>query len=146
MAVTYDKIAYPLIENAVKNLINNEFQNVYVSPKFEMKGNECIRINLLDSNAVETHTNYEERQYGVSVRYYFNCDMHKPANNEAVKGKIDRLKKHLLDNQVKEEAGAKWVQLGIDAIEYNVQDGDNDDMPEVYIAELNLEIINHNPF
>ena len=144
MAVTYDKIAYPLIEKGLKGIIDNEFQNVYVSPKFEMVGNECIRINLIGSSLEESNANYERRIYEIVLRYYFNCDMHKQLNNEAVKNKIDRLKKHLLENQTKDTATAKWVWLDIQNIEYNVEDEENDDAEDLYIAEFTLELTNHN--
>jgi|21_taG_2_1085346.scaffolds.fasta_scaffold00149_31 hypothetical protein len=144
MAVTYDKISYPLIEEALKNIINDEFQNVYISPKFEMIGNECIRINLLNSTLEESNANYERRIYEVNIRYYFNCDMHQPKVNEAVKNKIDRLKKHLLDNQTKNLSNAKWVWLDVQSIEYNVEDDENDDADALYIAEFTIELINHN--
>ena len=146
MAVTYDKIAYPLIENGLKKLIDDEFQNVYISPVFTMIGNECIRINLVGSDNIETHHNYERRSYQVNIRCYFNGDMSSPNVNESVKGKIDRLKKHLIDNQNKNTASATWVELTINSIDYDITDDDNEDAPEIYIAEFNLELINHNPF
>ena len=44
MAVTYDEISNKYIEKGLKNIINDEFKNVYVSPIFSMRGTECIRI------------------------------------------------------------------------------------------------------
>ena len=147
MAVSYDKVSYPNIENALRGIIDDEFDNVYVSPEFEMVGNECIRINLLKSDNIETHAFYERRSYDLSIRYYFSANMSKPSNNEAVKNKIDRLKRHLIDNQNKEVSnGAKWVELTIDSIEYDVKDDENESTPEIYIAEFDVTIINHNPF
>ena len=145
MAVTYDKIAYPLIENGLKKIIDNEFQNVYVSPIFKMMGNECIRINLESSSNVETSNAYEQREYDLNVRYYFIADISVPYVNESVKAKADKLKKHLIDNQVKEESSAKWTELSVNEINYGIEDEENEDS-SIYIIEYNLTLINHNPF
>ena len=34
MAVTYDKIAYPKIEEAIKFILDDNFPNVFISPVF----------------------------------------------------------------------------------------------------------------
>ena len=144
MAVSYDKIAYPLIEEGLKLIIDNEFQNVYISPVFRMIGNECIRINLTNSINLETTNAYEQREYSVQLRYYFNGDFSVPYINESMKGKVDKLRKHLLDNQTKEQATAKWTGLVIDEIEYGLEDEENDDN-NIYIVEFQITLINHNP-
>tara|TARA_Y100001973_G_C5186800_1_gene328382 strand:+ start:1455 stop:1892 length:438 start_codon:yes stop_codon:yes gene_type:complete len=144
MAVTYDKIAYPLIENGLKKIIDNEFNNVYVSPIFKMLGNECIRINLLSSTNLETSNAFEQREYNVIVRYYFLGDMSVSYVNESVKNKIDKLRKHLLDNQTANTSSAKWVELSVNEIEYNIEDDENEDN-NIFICELNLTLINYNP-
>ena len=146
MAVAFNKISYGLIENGLRKLLDDEFDNVYVSNVFKQLGNESIRINLLSSNNIETHGFYERREYIVNLKYYFVADMSKPYINEGVKNKIDRLKRHLINNQNVESTTAKWSELTIENIEYDVKDDDNEDNPELYIAEFNLSLINHNPF
>ena len=47
MAVTYDKIAYDEIELGLRKILNDEFKNVYIGNTFEMKGSECIKVELL---------------------------------------------------------------------------------------------------
>lgn len=142
MAVTYDKVAYPKIEKELRNYLNNDFKNVYVSPIFRNAGNEFIRVNLLDSGAVQTHSGFEEREYRVSIRYYFNSDLSNPRVNESIKNKIDRLKKKLLDKQTNSD---KWVDLDVETIEYGVEDDDNDNT-NIYIAELVVLLRNYNQF
>ena len=63
MAVTYDKISFDKIEQAIKFILDDDFPNVYISPKFHMQGNECVRINLLSSESEELATNFEVRNY-----------------------------------------------------------------------------------
>ena len=99
MSVTYDSIAFELIEEGLKNHINNEFQSVYISPVFVDRGNEFIRINLLSSHAIDNAYGYEVREYKVMIKYYNRGNMAKLKNNEAIKRKSDRLKKHLQDKQ-----------------------------------------------
>ena len=144
MALTYDKIAYPLIENGLKKIIDNEFQNVYVSPIFRMMGNECIKINLESSDNIETSNAYEQRNYNVQIRYYFIGDLSVPYINESIKGKVDKLRKHLIDNQVVDTSSAKWTELEVDNIEYGIEDDENEDN-SIYIVEININLINHNP-
>ena len=119
MAVTYDNIAFGRIEEALKQYIDNEFQNVYISPKFVDRGNEFIRINLVSSDNVESTNTYELREYDVELRYYHKCDMSQIRVNEAVKKKSDRLKKHLLDKQT---FSNNWAELSVGNITYDVQD------------------------
>ena len=64
--------------------------------------------------------------------------------NKAVKGKIDRLRKHLIDNQV--DATKNWTALIIDTINYNVQDEENEDETNLHIAEYEITIQHHNTF
>ena len=141
MAVTYDNVAFGRIEETLKQYLDNEFQNVYISPKFIDRGNEFIRINLLSSTNVETSQIYEMREYDVLVRYYHKCDMSQIRINEAVKKKSDRLKKHLLDKQTNT---TNWAELSIDSITYDVQDDENEERDNLYIIEYTLSITNHN--
>ena len=53
MAITYDEIAYDEIELGLRSIISKEFANVYIANNFVMKGNECIRINLISSTSLE---------------------------------------------------------------------------------------------
>ena len=143
MAVEYDNIAYGKIEEALKDYIDDEFQNVYVSPKFVDRGNEFIRINLTNSTNIETTNGYEQRGYEIILRYYHKCDMSQIRINEAVKKKSDRLKKHLLDKQTYTNY---WAELSVDTITYDVRDNENENNENLYIIQYTINLINYNPF
>ena len=143
MAVTYDNVAFGRIEEALKQYVDNEFQNVYISPKFIDRGSEFIRINLTSSDNIETSNAYEIRAYSVDLRYYHKCDMSQIRINESVKKKSDRLKKHLLDKQTYSD---NWAELNINEITYDVQDSENEDKDNLYIIEYKLIITNYNHF
>mgnify|MGYP003115720140 FL=1 len=143
MAVTYDNVAFGRIEESLKQYVDDEFQNVYISPKFVDRGNEFIRINLTSSNNIETSNAYEIREYSVDLRYYHKCDMSQIRINESVKKKSDRLKKHLLDKQTYSD---NWAELSVDEITYDVQDSENEDKDNLYIIEYTLTLTNYNHF
>ena len=84
MPVTYQKISYPLIEKGLKSIIDDEFPNVYVAPRFKLVGNECIRINLTNSEDLMTTSSFEEREYQVMIRYYFQSDLTNELVNESI--------------------------------------------------------------
>ena len=143
MAVTYDNVAFGRIEETLKQYVDDEFQNVYISPKFVDRGSEFIRINLLSSDNIETSNAYKIRAYSVMLRYYHKCDMSQIRINEAVKKKSDRLKKHLLDKQTNAD---NWAELSVDEITYDIQDNENEDKENLYIIEYTLTITNYNHF
>ena len=143
MAVTYDNVAFGRIEETLKQHIDDEFQNVYISPVFVDRGSEFIKINLESSNNVDTNNGYEVREYEVNLRYYHKCDMTQVRINEAVKKKSDRLKKHLMDKQTNSN---NWAELSVDQITYNVQDDENKEKDNLYIIEYTLTLTNYNPF
>ena len=143
MAVTYDNVAFGRIEEALKQYVDDEFKNVYISPKLVDRGNEFIRINLISSNNIETSNSYEIREYSVGLRYYHKCDMSQIRINESVKKKSDRLKKHLLDKQTYSD---NWAELSIDEITYDVQDSENEDKDNLYIIEYTLTLTKYNHF
>ena len=141
--VTYDNVAFGRIEETLKQHIDDEFRNVYISPKFVDRGSEFIRINLLESSNVESTNAYEIRAYSVLLRYYHKCDMSQVRINEAVKKKSDRLKKHLQDKQTDSD---NWAELSVDTITYDVQDNENDGIDNLYIIEYTLTMTNYNHF
>ena len=114
MSIAYDKISYDEIELALRVTLSTEFSNVYIGTTFKMLGTECIKINLESSTSSEQATNYQQREYAVNIRYYFKADTSQELINKAVKGKIDRLRKHLLDNQV--DTDNKWAALIVNEI------------------------------
>ena len=144
MAVTYDKIAYDEIELGLRKIINDEFKNVYIGNKFKMLGTECIKINLESSSTIEQNTSYEQRDYNVNLRYYHMADTNNEIVNKGVKANVDRLRKHLLDNQI--SSTYKWAALIIDEINYNVQDDENEENDRLHISELLISIQHHNVF
>ena len=140
MAVTYDKIGYTLIEKGLRDWINDDFNNVFISKHYKMKGNEFIRINLESSTNLMTTNAFEQREYNVMIRYYFNRKIMGDGINENIKGKVDRLRKKLLDKQTN---STTWAYLDIDNIEYDIQDDENENN-DIYIVQLDLILVNHN--
>ena len=130
MAVTYDKIAYDEIELGLRKVINDEFINVYIGNEFKMLGTECIKINLINSTSIQQATNYEQRDYNINIRYYHIADTNNEIINKSVKGKIDKLRKHLLDNQV--NTTYNWSAMIVDEINYNVQDIENEENDKIH--------------
>ena len=145
MAVTYDEISYKYIEKGLKTIINDEFKNVYVSPVFTMRGTECVRIMVSSSSNDETTNAYERRVFNVIVRYYQKGDVRSEKVYEGIRRKADRLRKHLVDNQVANSSSAKWVALDIDTINFNVIDEENEEIDNLNITEYELSVIHHNP-
>ena len=144
MAVTYDKIAYDEVELGLRSVLSTEFSNVYIGNTFKMKGSECIKIDLISSTTIEQSINYEQREYTINIRYYHKADTSQELKNKAVKGKIDRLRKHLLENQVNTSKG--WSALIIDEINYNVRDEENEEDNGLHIAEFVIGLQHHNSF
>ena len=144
MAVTYDKIAYDEIELGLKSVLSKEFPNVYIGNTFKMLGSECIRIDLLSSALLMQTGSLEEREYALNLRYYHNADTSQELINKAVKGKIDRLRKHLLDNQV--NSSNNWAELQVEEINYDVRDEENEEDSGLHIAEFVISIVHHNGF
>ena len=145
MAVTYDEISYKYIEKGLKNIINDEFKNVYVSPIFSMRGTECIRIMVESSDNEETTNSYEQRVFNLVVRYYQKGDTRSEKVYESIRRKADRLRKHLIDNQVKNTTDAKWTSLIKDTINFNVEDEENEDIDNLNITEYLVSVTHHNP-
>ena len=144
MAVTYDKIAYDEIELGLRSVISTEFQNVYIGSEFKMLGSECVRIELLNSTLLMQTGALEQREYALIVRYYHKADVSQELINKSVKGKIDRLRKHLLDNQV--DTSKNWAELRVDEITYNIQDEENEDETNLNIAEYVISITHNNVY
>ena len=145
MAVTYTKITWGQLEQPLMDILNDDFPNVYASHKYKKAGNEFIRINLESSTNIITTGNFEQREYIVMIRYYLDDANQTDMNtNEAIKNKIDRLKKKLLDSSTFIRTSllhsARWDELNVDSIEYNIQDEENEEDENLYIAELMCSI------
>lgn len=141
MAVTYTKVAFPKIEERLRNIINEEFKNVYISSRFENMGSdESIRIFTSSSNLLE-HTQYSEvREYTVSVRHYYN-EPDSIRREEYVKNRIDRLKKLLLANP---SSSGNYYDLLVPSVAYDLQDAENEDSPDMHITELEINMRSFN--
>ena len=109
-----------------------------------MIGTECIKIELLTSTLLMQTGALEQREYALIVRYYFKADTSQELINKSVKGKIDRLRKHLLDNQV--SGDNNWAELRVDEITYNIQDEENEEESNLHIAEYDLSIVHNNVY
>ena len=144
MAITYDKISYNEVELGLRSIISKEFQNVYIGSEFKMLGSECVRIELLNSTLLMQTGALEQREYALIVRYYHKADISQEIINKSVKGKIDRLRKHLLDNQV--SGDNNWAELRVDEITYNIQDEENEDETNLNIAEYVISITHNNVY
>ena len=142
MAVTYDKIAYDEIELGLRKIINDEFKNVYIGNQFKMLGTECIKINLESSSTIQQTNAYEQREYNVNLRYYHMADTNNEMVNKSVKANVDKLRKHLLDNQT--SSTYHWAELQVQDISYNIQDEENEENDRLHIAEFGVSIIHHN--
>ena len=79
------------------------------------------------------------------IRYYTKSDISKPRENEFVKNRIDKIKKDLIDDQVKTTSN-NWSKLEVTSINYNIEDEENEEADNLYIAELNVEATNYNQF
>ena len=79
------------------------------------------------------------------IRYYTKADISKPRENEFIKNRIDKIKKDLIDDQVKTTSN-NWSKLEVTNIAYNIKDDENEDMDNLYIAELSVEATNYNQF
>ena len=144
MAITYDKIAYNEVELGLRSVISKEFQNVYIGSNFKMIGTECIKIELLTSTLLMQTGALEQREYALIIRYYHKAATSQELINKSVKGKIDRLRKHLLDNQV--SGDNNWAELRVDEITYNIQDEENEEESNLHIAEYDLSIVHNNVY
>ena len=145
MAVTYDKISYPKIQEAIKFILDDNFPNVYISPIFRDIGNESIRITLESDSSEELATNFEVRIYDILISYYTKADMTKEQDLEFVQNRLDKLKKALIDNQVK-TTNDNWAKLEVTERRYNVQNDDNEDKDNLYIAEFDVQVTNYKQF
>ena len=87
---------------------------------------------------------FEQRQYNINIRYYHIADTNNELINKSVKANIDRLRKHLLDNQT--NSTYKWAELQVENIDYNVNDDENADNEQLHIAEYTISIVHHNIF
>ena len=83
---------------------------------------------------------FEQREYSVMIRYYFNRKIMGDGINENIKSKVDRLKKKLLDRQTNT---LSWTSLDIESIQYDIQDDENENN-DIYIVQLDLILVNHN--
>ena len=101
-------------------------------------------VSAVNFTSIEQATNFETREYALNLRYYFKADTSQELVNKAVKGKIDRLRKHLLDNQV--DTSNNWAALIVDTINYNVQDEENEEESNLHIAEYEITIQHFNHF
>ena len=144
MAVTYDKIAYDEIEHGLKKILDDEFPNVYIGNTFKMLGTECIRVNLINSTLLLQTGALEQREYALIVRYYHKADTSQELINKAIKGKIDRLRKHMLDNQI--DTSKNWAELRVEDINYNIEDDENEDEKNLHIAEYDITITHNNVY
>tara|TARA_Y100000401_G_scaffold83984_1_gene69264 strand:+ start:5225 stop:5653 length:429 start_codon:yes stop_codon:yes gene_type:complete len=142
MAVTYDKISFPKIEEKIKFILDDDFTNIYISPIFKMFGNECVQINLESSSSEDLATNFEVRTYDIKLCYYTKADMSDENQNQFVKNRIDKLKKALIDNQVN---GDNWAKLEVIDITYNA-DIDEGGYDDVFKAEFDVLVTNYNQF
>lgn len=147
-SITYEKTAYDKIEFGLRNKINDSFQNVYVSPVFQMVGTESVRVNLDSVSFEEQHTNFSLKNYNVSVFYYTTGkqQMKIESQNKHIKSRIDKLEQQLLNSQYNSDgtdgANNKWINLQIEEIEFNVDSGDDD----IYCTKFNLIIKNTNQY
>jgi len=137
--VTADNILYDEILQQIKiKLTGSDFKNVYIG-RFKHLNGESIRIYPLRSEVVQNSNRFEEREYFIIIRIYF----HSSDPEFAYMGKrTDRLNKTLLDNVVN---ATNWYGLKTD-INYDIQDDENIEHPDLMINEIELSVTNYNVF
>ncbi|QDP52049.1 MAG: hypothetical protein Unbinned2514contig1001_39 [Prokaryotic dsDNA virus sp.] len=141
MAITSANISYEKIETELKKHIDDEFNNVYISPTFKMYGNECIRINTTSDSSQTIAHDFETRLFNVDIRYYINsANNHDNRINKAIKQKAEALRQHLVNKRTN---GQNWAQLDVTDMNYYVQDEENEDKEDLNIFEYSLQILNN---
>tara|TARA_Y100001973_G_C5209214_1_gene344252 strand:- start:35467 stop:35916 length:450 start_codon:yes stop_codon:yes gene_type:complete len=145
-SVSYESSAYDKIEFGLMQKLVDTRKNVYVSPKFKMMGNECVRIDLESCIYEEQHHHFTVKHYGVCVYYYTDADMTNQNTNKEVKQRIDKLEQELLNSQYNSSgtdgSSNKWINLLINEIEFNAEVEDEN----IYCAKFNLTLTNTNQF
>ena len=146
--LTYEKTSYEKIEYGLRTKLNDNFKNVYVSPVFEMVGNECVRIDLESVEFEEQHQNFSVEVYSIGLFYYTTDkkEMKHELVNKNIKARIDRLKSLLLLNKYNSTgvtgSNNKWINLKIESILLNQECEDDN----VYCTKFNLNLTNTNQY
>ena len=138
MSVTYTKTAWPLIEKSIRDILNDEFKQVYTGElKPISRYDESVRIYLENSESLQVEALFEIRQYNLIIEHYF---MKKKAlrNREWELDRVDRLKKLLLDNQC---IGTSYFNLIIENIQYE-QDDEEDESIKSYMTTILISVKN----
>ncbi len=135
MTLNYTKITYNKIEKGIRNVINNEFRNTYISSKFKKQsGNESIRVCVKTKNVLEFTNMSETLEYEVLVRYYLHEKLTESSEKYA-KTRTDRLQKLLFDNI---QSDGNYYNLSVNNVEYFIEDDENAENNELQIIDLNL--------
>lgn len=133
MAVTYTQVAFYKIEEKLKNILNGEFHNVYISDKYRPAPNEAIRIDLERSDQIFLSTGYEVREYEVHIWHYFENQV-REKHTEQRRNRVDRLKELLYDNK---SVSGYWHEMSID-IDYRADDETIEDNTDISVSELTV--------
>jgi len=138
MSVTYTKTAWPLIEKAIRDFLNDEFDQVYTGKEKPVsRHDESIRIYLDNSEPLQTNVKFEIRQYNIIIEHYFKKKK-SLRNREWELDRVDRLKKLLLDNQC---IGTSYFNLIIENIQYE-QDDEEDESIKSYMTTILISVKN----
>ena len=135
MTLEFEKITYDKVEKAIRNLLDDEFRNVYIASQYmKQGGNESIRISTQSTNILQYTNKSEMLEYEVLIRYYLQEKYTKDGEIYA-KGRADRVKKLLFDNI---QSSGNYHNLSVDSIDYFISDTENEDNEELQIIDLNV--------
>ena len=135
MTLEFEKITYDKVEKAIRNLLDDEFRNVYIASQYmKQGGNESIRISTQSTNILQYTNKSEMLEYEVLIRYYLQEKYTKDGEIYA-KGRADRGKKLLFDNI---QSSGNYHNLSVDSIDYFISDTENEDNEELQIIDLNV--------
>tara|TARA_Y100001973_G_C5193326_1_gene332441 strand:+ start:1964 stop:2395 length:432 start_codon:yes stop_codon:yes gene_type:complete len=135
MTLEFEKITYDKVEKAIRNLLDDEFRNVYIASQYmKQGGNESIRISTQSTNILQYTNKSEMLEYEVLIRYYLQEKYTKDGEIYA-KGRTDRVKKLLFDNI---QSSGNYHNLSVDSIDYFISDTENEDNEELQIIDLNV--------
>lgn len=141
MTRSYTEIAWPKIEDALRDVINDEFPAVYIGTESDRlvigRYDETIFINLTDCDTLESTALNEIRQYNIQISMYIKRKNYEKSR-EIYLDRVDKLKQLLFENRCVSDS---YFDLRIDSIEYNQ---DNEEYKDTaYKANLNVSVKNY---
>lgn len=141
MSVTYVKTMYPKILKGLRDILNDDFTKVYMGAYKEHAGREAVQIyfNKPASEPVTQSQMFEERQYNVLIRHYWDDKDDSERALEQRLNRLDRLRRVLTNNQ----NNTLWFNLAVQEFDQDVDGIENEERPQLKIAEFSIEVLNY---